>query len=335
MRIALDAMGTDTHPRPDVAGGVLAARMFGGTIILVGDEQAVQAELSTYDTTDLHIEIHHANEAVTMTDKPNEVLRGKKQSSIHIGTQLVADGEADAFVTAGNTGAALAISMFTVKRIEGVKRPAITAVGELNGSLVTIIDVGANTDTKLDWLQQFALMGHVYAEQVLQVKQPRVGLLANGTEGTKGNQLVRDANPVFQNMPINFVGNIEPGDIFEGKVDVVVTDGYVGNILLKTFEATMSSLGKILRRELTVDWRAKLGAWLLRPYLHTSIRQLDPTQYGGAPLLGLNGIVIITHGGASAEVIRDSVGQARKAVQADVIRKTAQGLMELNQGKSE
>jgi len=335
MRIALDAMGTDAHPSPDVAGAVMAAKLFDDTIILVGDEQIIQNELAKHDITGLSIEIQHASEVVTMSDKPNEVLRGKKHSSMHVGTQMVANGEADALVTAGNTGAALAISMFSIKRIEGVKRPAITAVGKIAGNLVTIVDVGANTDTKLEWLQQFAQMGNVYAQQVLQIHSPRVGLLANGSEDSKGDQLVRDAYPVFKGMPINFVGNIEPRDIFNGNVDVIVTDGYVGNILLKTFEATMSSVGTVLRNELTADWRSKLGAWLLRPYLRRGFRQLDPTQYGGAPLLGLNAIVIITHGGATAEVIRDSIGQARKAIQANVIEKTAHGLAQLNQEAAE
>ncbi|MEL6150008.1 MAG: phosphate--acyl-ACP acyltransferase, partial [Chloroflexota bacterium] len=179
MKIVVDAMGTDDHPAPDVAGAVLAAQAFDETMILVGARSKIQQELDKHDTTGLSIEIVHADDSITMADKPHEVLRGKPQSSMHVGIQLVKNGEADAFVTCGNTGAALAVSMFQLKRIAGVKRPAITAVGELGGHLITVVDVGANTDTRIEWLQQFAMMGNLYSERVLGVKNPRVGLLSN------------------------------------------------------------------------------------------------------------------------------------------------------------
>ncbi|MEM6527055.1 MAG: phosphate acyltransferase PlsX, partial [Chloroflexota bacterium] len=260
MKIAVDAMGTDNHPVADVGGAVLAAQAYGETMILVGDRTRIEQELQKHETTGLPIEIVHADDSITMEDKPNEVLRGKAGSSMHVAIDLVKAGKADAFVTCGNTGAALAVSMFQLKRIAGVRRPAITAVGELGGHLITVVDVGANTDTRLEWLQQFALMGHLYSERVLGVANPRVGLLANGTEETKGDALVREAHPVFADMPFNFVGNMEPKDLFTGNVDVLVMDGYVGNVVLKTYEGTMSALGAILRRELQSDWRAKLGA---------------------------------------------------------------------------
>lgn len=334
MQIAIDAMGTDRHPEVDVAGAVMAARELNVIILLVGQEETIAAELAKHDITGLDIRIVDATDHITMDDKPNEVVRGKPQSSMHIGIDLVKTGNADAFVTAGNTGAALAVAMFGLKRIRGVKRPAITAVGELAEHLVTVVDVGANTDTKLEWLQQFALMGNLYAEQVLEVKQPRVGLLANGTEDTKGDALVREAHPTFRKLPLNFIGNVEPHDLFNGKVDVIVADGYVGNILLKTYEATMSAVGQVLRQGLTVDWRAKLGALLLRPYLRQSLSQLDPTQYGGAPLLGVNGIVIISHGGADATVMRNAIRQAKRAIEADIIDVIRSGLTDV-QAESE
>jgi phosphate acyltransferase len=237
-------------------------------------------------------------------------------------------GKVDALVTAGNTGAALAVSMFQLKRIPGVKRPAITAVGEIAGHLVTIVDIGANTDTKLEWLKQFALMGNLYAERVLGVTSPRVGLLSNGTENAKGNDLVREAYPALRAMSLNFVGNVEPGDLFTGNVDVIVTDGYVGNVMLKTFEASLSNAIHTLRSELTRDWRAKLGALLLKPYLKQAFTQLDPTRYGGAPLLGINGIVIITHGSASPATFRNAVDQARRAVDANLLEVLRDGLSE-------
>lgn len=328
MRIAVDAMGTDNHPVPDVAGAVQAARETKITIQLIGDKAILAQELQKHDTTNLDIEIVHAPESVTMDDKPNEIVRGKPKSSMHIGVEMVKSGQADAFVTAGNTGAALAVSMFGLKRVRGVKRPAITAVGKLAGNLVTVVDVGANTDTKLEWLQQFALMGNLYAQRVLDIQKPRVGLLSNGTENTKGDALVREAHETFYHLPIHFIGNVEPHDLFSGHVDVIVTDGYVGNILLKTYESTMSAVQHVLRQGLTVDWRSKLGAWLLRPYLRQSLQQLDPTQSGGAPLLGVNGIVIISHGGANATIIRNAIRQAKHAVEANIIQVIQDGLEE-------
>lgn len=329
MRIVVDAMGTDTHPVADVAGTIMAAREFGDAMILVGDEKKIQREIEKHDTNGLTIEVVHASESITMDDKPNEIIRGKPNSSVHVGIDLVKNGKADAFVSAGNTGATLAVSMFRLRRIQGVKRPALTAVGRLIGNLVTVVDVGANTDTKLEWLQQFALMGNLYAQGALGVTQPRVGLLANGEEDGKGNELVREANAAFREMPFNFIGNVEPSDIFNNKVDVIVTDGYVGNILLKTYETAIEVVGNQLRAQLTRNLRSKLGAALVKPYLKDMITQLDPTQYGGAPLLGVNGVVIVTHGGSSATVIKDAIGQARKAVSSNVIETIKTGLSEL------
>ncbi len=329
MRIVVDAMGTDTHPVADVAGAVMAAREFGDTIILVGDQSQVKHELTKHDMNGLAIEVVHAEESITMDDKPNEIVRGKPNSSVHVGVDLVKNGDGDAFVSAGNTGATLAVSMFRLRRIRGVKRPALTAVGEIAGNLITVVDIGANTDTKLEWLQQFALMGNLYAQDVLGVARPRVGLLANGEEDGKGNELVRQANVAFREMPFHFIGNVEPSDLFNDKVDVIATDGYVGNILLKTYEAAIEAVGNQLREQLTRDLRAKLGAALVKPYLKNMITQLDPTQYGGAPLLGVNGVVIVTHGGSSATVIKDSIGQARKAVTSNVIETIQTGLAEV------
>ena len=250
---------------------------------------------------------------------------------MHIGMQLIKNGEADAFVTAGNTGAALAVAMFQLKRLKGVKRPAITAVGELMGHLITIADVGANTDTKLEWLKQFALMGDIYAKNVLKINAPRIGLLSNGEEDTKGDQLVRDAHAAFREMAFNFVGNIEPKGLLSGEVDVLITDGYVGNILLKTYEAAISGVFQLMRQKLKQNLRGQLGGTIARPALREVVSMVDPTQYGGAPLLGVNGIVIITHGGATAPVIRNSIQQARQAVEANLLEKIESGLGQLTE----
>ncbi|MFZ4814210.1 MAG: phosphate acyltransferase PlsX [Phototrophicaceae bacterium] len=330
MKIALDAMGTDLNPVADVAGAVLAARDFPqDTILLVGDKAIIEAELQKHITDGLKIEIVHAPEAIHMGDKPNQIVRGKPSSSMHVGMKLLEDGQADAFVTAGNTGAALAIATTVApRRIAGVKRPAITAVGELAGNLIVVVDVGANTDTKLEWLTQFAIMGDLYARKVLNIPDARVGLLSNGEEEGKGNQLVQEAGEAFKQLPIRFIGNVEPHDLFNGKVDVIVTDGYVGNILLKTYEATVSTLFKTMRAELTSSWWSRLGAAIVRPGLRKVVKQMDPTQYGGAPLLGLNGVVIITHGGSDATVIRNSIAQARRAVESNIIEAIRSGLAE-------
>ncbi len=327
MKIAVDAMGSDNAPAPDVAGGVRAAREFNETILLVGDEQQIKAELAKHNTDGLAIEVIHAAQQVTMTDKPAEVGKEKPESSMHVGMNLVKTGDADAFVTGGNTGAAMAIAtLHTLGRIKGVRRPAMSAVGDLNGHLVTVLDIGANTDTKLEWLKQFGLMGNIYAQQVLGVASPRVGLLANGEEDGKGDQLVREANPAFREMGLNFIGNVEPKDLLSGRADVIVTDGYVGNILLKTYEAAIASVFNEMRVSLTRDWRGKVGAWLARPYLRSVLKRHDPTQYGGAPLLGVNGIVIITHGGSDAAVIRNTIKQAIRAKESNLIEVIQTGL---------
>lgn len=319
MRIAVDAMGTDNHPQADVEGAVMAARALNETMILVGLPALIEAELQKHNTMGLNIEIKAANDAISMLDKPAEVVRGKPNSSMHVGMRMIKEGEADAFVGAGNTGAMLAIAIKQIGRIRGVKRPAISAVGELVGNLVTLVDVGANTDTKLEWLVQFAIMGHIHASTVLNVKSPRVGLLSNGEEDTKGNQLIKDAHAPFADLPINFIGNIEPIDLLTNRVDVIVMDGFVGNILLKTYEAAIATVGKLLKENLTQDIRGRAGAALARPYLRKTIRALDPTQYGGAPLLGIDGVVIIAHGGSSALVMRNAIERARDAVQANLI----------------
>lgn len=327
MRIAIDAMGTDENPVPDVAGAVLAARDFNETMILVGDEKQIAAELAKQDTSGLAVEVVHAPQSVSMEDKPASVGKAKPESSMHIGLQLVRDGKADAFVTAGNTGAALSIAtLHSLGRIRGIKRPALTVVAELDGHLIVLVDAGANTDSKLEWLQQFAVMGNLYASRVLGISNPRVGLLSNGSEDGKGDQLVRDANVALRDMDLNFIGNIEPLDLIGGNVDVAVSDGYVGNILMKTYEAAIKTVFRIMRDELTSDLRAKAGATLARPYLRNTVRKLDPTQFGGAPLLGVDGIVIIAHGSSDATIMRNAIRQAIRAHESDIINVIKQGL---------
>ncbi len=321
MRIAVDAMGSDNYPRPDVEGAVLAAREYGDEIILVGDQQQIQAQLALYQTSGLKIEIVHAPQAVTMDDKPSVVVKSKPQSSMHVGLSLVRDGAADAFVTAGNTGAALSIAtLATLRRIPGIKRPALSTLIGIGDRNVIVLDVGANTDCKTEWLLQFALMGQIYARSVLGLANPRIALLANGEEEEKGSEVVQQTHKLLRTMQdINFVGNIEPKDMMKGTVDVIVCDGFVGNILLKSLEGATRLMVDLIREELMRSTVTKIGALLARPAFRRVARQIDPNERGGAPLLGVNGVVIIGHGRSNGYAVKNAIRQARKAVEGRLI----------------
>ena len=327
MRIALDAMGSDAAPAPDVAGAVLAAREYDETILMVGDSALIEAELGKHDTAGLSLEIYHASEVVTMHDKPGAVGKAKPDSSMHVGMNLVKSGKADAFVTAGNTGAALSIAtLFTLRRISGIKRPALSGIIRAGDRAVIVLDVGANADSKPEWLEQFALMGKLYAENTLGLADPRVGILSNGEEEGKGNELVREAGKLIEALPLNFVGNVEPKDMLTGGADVVVCDGFVGNILLKALEATSSVMGSMIRDEIMADPISKVGGLLARGAFRRVYKQVDPFEVGGAPLLGVNGVVIIGHGRSNDKAIKNAIDQARKAVTGRVIEAIEAGL---------
>jgi glycerol-3-phosphate acyltransferase PlsX len=327
MRIALDAMGSDNCPAPDVEGAVLAAREFGDTILLVGDEAQIRAELRKHETAGLSLEVVHAEEAVTMTDKPAIVGKAKPRSSMHVGMTLVKEGKADGFATAGNTGAALAIAtLHTLHRIPGVKRPALTAILRLPGHNIVLLDVGANADSKPDWLAQFALMGKIYAQNALGLANPRVALLSNGEEEGKGTELVQEATALIRELPINFIGNIEPKELLQGHTDVMVADGFTGNILIKTAEASTRFLLNLVRDELKSSPISMVGGLISKPAFNRVRQQIDPSEIGGAPLLGVNGVVIIGHGRSNAVAIKNAIRQARQAAQGGVIDAIRQGL---------
>ncbi|MCA0453037.1 MAG: phosphate acyltransferase PlsX [Chloroflexi bacterium] len=329
MRIVLDAMGSDTCPVPDVEGAVLAAREYRDeTIIVVGNEPLIKQELNKHETSALKIEVVHASEAVAMDDKPAVVGKSKPQSSMHIGMNLVKDGQADAFVTAGNTGAAMTIAtLFTLRRIQNVKRPALSSIIRVtNGKTIILLDIGANTDSKPDWLAQFALMGQIYAQKALALSNPRVALLSNGEEETKGNLLIHETAELLKSSAMNFVGNIEPRDMLKGNADVIVSDGFVGNIAIKTLEAMGSVLFNLIREEIKRDPIALAGGFLAQRAFRRVYRQVDPFEIGGAPLLGVNGVVIIGHGRSNAKAIKNAIGQARMAVKGQVIQSITQGL---------
>lgn len=333
MRIALDAMGSDNRPLPDVEGAVLSAKEFGDTILLVGDEAQIRRELSRFSVENLRIEIVHAPETILMTDKPGAIGKEKPQSSMHIGMELVKNGAADAFVTAGNTGAAMAIAtLFTLRRIEGVKRPALSSMLKVaNSRTVILLDIGANNDSKPDWMLQFAIMGKIYAQKALGLPEPRIALLSNGEEDGKGNQLITETAALLKNTQMQFVGNIEPKDVLQGNADVIVSDGFVGNITIKSFEAMGSVLVELIRSEIQRDPVSILGGVLAKRAFQRVRRRIDPFEIGGAPLLGVNGVVIIGHGRSNANAIKNAVRQARMAVAGGIIESIRTGIKETSE----
>ncbi len=330
MRIVVDAMGSDRHPVPDVEGAVMAAREFDAQdrLILVGDRARIAQELSKYNTDGLPIEVIHASQHIEMSDNPTQTARQKPNSSMLVGMRLVRDGQADAIVTAGNTGAALTLAtLHTLQRIRGVRRPALTSLMRVeNNQLVVMADLGANPDAQPEWMFQFGVMGSLYAQHVLGQTRPRVALLSNGEEEGKGNQVVRESAALFANSGLNFIGNVEPKEVLQGAADVVVTDGFVGNIMLKTMEAVGEAFFRAMRRELLRNPLRILGGLLISPALRKIYKQVDPFEIGGAPLLGVNGVVIIGHGRSNAKGIKSAIRQARSAVEGNLIEAIRQGL---------
>lgn len=321
MRIVLDGMGSDDFPHADVAGAVLAARVYGFEVVIVGDEGVIGPVLAGHDTAGLSLSVHHAPEAINMEDKPRDVVRGKRGSSMHVGMQLVKDGVADAFVTAGNTGAALAIAMLgPLRRIAGVKRPGM-GVRFPVPSRPFLIDNGTNTDCTPAQLLQFAQMGSIYVSHMNGVARPCVALLSNGEEDGKGNGLLREAAVLLRESGLNYVGYIEPRGFMRGEADVVVTDGFVGNVMMKTAEATGRFLVELIRQEIGASWRGKLGGLLARPALRRVALALDADEVGGAPILGVDGVVVIAHGRSNGRAIQHAIRQAHDVAQADVVER--------------
>lgn len=326
MKIVVDAMGSDAHPKPDVAGAVMAAREYGDEIILVGDEEQIAAELSQQDTAGLLIHVEHASQVIEMTDKPAEASRAKQDSSMHVGMRLVKEGRADAFVTAGNTGGVLAVAtLHTLRRIRGVMRPALGVIFPISERPM-LIDNGANADCKPEYLLQFGIMGSLYVERVRGVERPRVAILSNGEEEGKGNLLIKEAIPLLAESGLNYIGNIEPKEFMRGHADVAVTDGFTGNIVMKTAEAVASYVSDLIRNELTAGPRTIAGGLLARPAFARVRRRMDPNEVGGAPLLGVNGVVIVGHGRSNAYAIKQAIGQARLAVGQDIVGAIKEGL---------
>ncbi len=323
-RIVVDAMGSDDFPEPDVVGAVMAAREYGVEIILVGDETKIAPLLAAQNPGNLPIHLVHAPEMLTMEDKGMALVlkarRPNSKNSMAVGIDLVKNGQAEAFVTAGNTGAASVTAYFRLGTIPGVDRPGLTPVFPTATGSCVVLDVGANPDCKPENLLQFAIMGSIYAEKVRGVKNPKIGLLSNGEEAGKGNELVKHAYPLLKDSGLNFYGNIEGKELIGGKVDVAVTDGFTGNILLKSSEAVAKLLmDKIKEAIQTGGLRTKLGGLLVKPALMGIKKMMDPAEEGAAPLLGVNGLVFIGHGRSDATAIKNAVRVANDAVKANVL----------------
>jgi glycerol-3-phosphate acyltransferase PlsX len=323
-RIVVDAMGSDAYPVPDVVGAVMAAREYGVEIILVGDEAKIKPVLEAQEPGGLPIRVIHAPEMLTMEDKGEKLAfkaRHKHaQNSMAVGMDLVKNGQADAFVTAGNTGAGMVTALFRLGRLRGVDRPAVAPVFPTATGTCVVLDIGANPDCGPENLLQFAIMGSAYAEKVRGVKSPKIGLVSNGEEEGKGNALVRAATPLLKNSGLNYYGNVEGKEVIGGKIDVAVTDGFVGNVMLKTAEA----VGKLILDQVKTAIKnggplAMLGGLLVKPALSGIRKLLDPSEQGAAILLGVNGLVLIGHGRSDAAAIKSAIRLAKDAAEANVV----------------
>jgi len=307
MWIAVDAMGGDHAPRAVVEGAVAAAREFGVGIILVGDKDKVDSELAALDTSRLNLRVVHASQVVDMSDSASVAHRRKKDSSIRVAVELVKSGEAAAVISAGHTGASMATAFFVLGAVTGVERPAIAALVPTMNGFSIMLDVGANVDCKPIHLLQFAVMGDVLARKVHNMQRPKVGLLSIGEEDTKGNELTREAFKLLKASQLNFIGNVEGRDVFNGKADVIVCDGFIGNVAIKISEGLAEAMNALLKREIEEAIGGQLGYLLLRPAFKKFKKRLDYSEYGGAPLLGVNGVCIICHGHSSPKAIMNAV----------------------------
>lgn len=332
MRIVLDALGSDNCPDPEVQAALQSAADFNADILLVGPEDQLRDKLDMQNRSSSRIQIVNAPDAITMKDKGIQLaLKAKRpqaKNTMAIGIDLVKNGQADAFVTAGNTGGALATAYYRLGLIPGLERPALTALFPVKGGHTVVLDIGANPECKPEHLYQFAIMGSIYAQKVLQIDNPRLGLLSNGEEAGKGNQLIQETYPLLEASTLNFIGNVEGKELFGGEADVVVMDGFTGNILLKSSEAVAKLLIDSLREELMSSFRTKVGAALARPAFGIIREMLDPAEVGALPLLGINGLVFIGHGRSNAYALVNAIRNAKKAVEADLLNAIQEAVKE-------
>lgn len=310
MVVAVDAMGGDNAPATIVEGAVMAARDYGIQILLVGQENKIQEELRLHSLDGLSLHIKHASEVVEMGDSPSRTLRQKRDSSIRIAIETLRSGQSEAIVSAGNTGAVLAVSTILLRPLPGIDRPAIAVLLPTAKGPVVFLDAGANVDCKSDLLFQFAIMGHVYARYQLKKTSPAVGLLSIGEEDTKGNEITKETFQMLKQSHLNFIGNVEAKEVYRGNAEVIVCDGFTGNIALKISESLAEMIEKNLRNMFASNLRTKLAYKLMEPYFRIFKKTIDYSEYGGAPLLGINGTCIISHGSSSPKAIKNAIKQA-------------------------
>lgn len=311
MKVAVDAMGGDYGPAPAVEGAVQAVAELGIDVVLVGDESQLHEQLKRLGCSDPRLTVRHAPQTVGMHESPAQVARKKRDSSIWVATELVKNGEASAVISAGNTGASMVSAFFLLGVIKGVERPAIAATLPTLTGTAAMLDVGANVDCTAEHLHQFGLMGSEYGKHLFKKPDPRIGLLSIGEEDTKGNEVTKEAFALLKASPINFIGNVEGRDVYSGAADVIVCDGFIGNVALKISEGVAETIKKLLMKEIASSRLGRLAYVFLAGPLLRLRRRIDYAEFGGAPLLGVNGISIICHGRSSAKAIKNAIGLAK------------------------
>ena len=325
-------MGSDTAPHCEVEGAVLAARELGLHIVLVGNEELVRKEMKRHATRQLPIEVLHASETISMNEGAARSVRQKRDSSIRVAIRLVREGRAQGFISAGNTGAVMATAKIVLGALPSVDRPGLAALFPTSsGHVAVMIDVGANVDCKPEQLRQFAIMGEIYSRLMLNVFKPRVGLLSIGTEEAKGNELTREAHRLFRHLPLNFVGNVEGRDLYNGNADVIVCDGFIGNVALKISEGMVEAIKHFLKEALSSRISSKVGYVLSRQAYADISKLLDYSEYGGAPLLGLKGVGIICHGSSNSNAIKNAIRVAGEFAAGGINEKIEAELKMLSQ----
>lgn len=320
MKIVIDGMGGDNAPKSNVEGAVNAIKEYGVNLIITGDKKILEKEFSKYDFDRDKLEIVHTTEIIENEDKPVKAIRNKKDSSMVVALRLVKEGKADAIISAGNTGALLAGGLFVVGRIKGIDRPCLCpAIPNINQGMTIIADGGANSDCKSRNLIDFAAMSNIYSKKVLGINNPKIGLANIGSEEGKGNDLVKKAYEELKNIDINFIGNIEARDIINGYTDIIVCDGFTGNILLKSAEGVAMSVMKLIKETLLSSTKGKIGAMFIKDDLKKLKTYMDYSEYGGAPLLGVNGGIIKAHGSSNSTAIKNAINQGIKFAKGNVV----------------
>lgn len=319
MTLVLDAMGSDQYPDPEIRAAIDCSIEFGEEIILVGNEDILKPKLTAASGDKSRVRLVHAPDILEMWDKPVENAKKKPLNSMAVGLNLLKTGEGQAFISAGNTGGVMFNALRILGRLPGVQRPALTTLFPVKGGHCVVLDIGANADCRPDFLVQFAVMGSIYAQKTLQIPNPKVGLLSNGEESGKGNQLIKDTYHLLENCGLNYIGNVEGKEVFGGQTDVVVTDGFTGNIFLKSSEAVAKLITDTLKEELMSSFQTKLGAALAKPAFKAIKKMMDPAETGAAPLLGIDGLVFVGHGRSDARAMVSALRVAHQSVQVDLL----------------